>query len=235
MNESMMSSEADPACVSLEGVQFRYGTNSFRLDIDSLNIAPSERVVLLGPSGSGKSTLLHLIAGILTPDAGTILLEGVDLLRQGDAGRRRIRIHRVGLVFQEFELLDHLSVRENILLPYFVERSLQHDESVERRLESLAEAAGLLPLLSRKPRSLSQGERQRVAICRALITEPALVLADEPTGNLDPDTTNNVLEMLLSEVSRRDKALLMVTHDHSLVGSFDRAINLAELGGSDPA
>jgi len=216
---------SDAPSVSVEALRFRYGPAAFELILDALSIARGEKQVLIGPSGSGKSTFLHLVAGILLPAAGRVRVEGVDWSERNEAERRRFRISRLGLIFQEFELLEHLSLRENILLPFLLERTLPLSGEVEERLVAMASRMGLAALLQRRPDQLSHGERQRVAICRALITEPALILADEPTGNLDPRTTAEVLELLLGEVDRRGTTLLMVTHDQGLVGAFDRVID----------
>ena len=189
--------------------------------------------VLTGPSGSGKTTLLHALAGILVPHAGDVRVGDTRLVAGGtalgDAARRRFRIREVGLVFQAFELLDHLSVLENVLLPYFINPALQRTADVDARAKDLATRLGISRLLPRGPATLSQGERQRVAIARALVTAPGLILADEPTGNLDPETTGTILALLLGEVQRHDATLLMVTHDHGLLDRFDHAFDMAQL------
>jgi putative ABC transport system ATP-binding protein len=216
--------------ISVHGLRFRYGAGQFGLSVPALDIAGGTTAACIGPSGSGKTTLLHLMAGILLPTEGMVELGGVPWSDLTEAERRLRRIRQVGLVFQEFELLEHLSVRENILLPYYVQRSLALDDTAEATMRELAGAAGIDGLLARKPQALSQGERQRVAICRALVTRPAVVLADEPTGNLDPVTTGVVLELLLTQVRQRGATLVMVTHDHGLLGSFDRVIEFRTEG-----
>lgn len=218
--------------IEIDGLEFRYGgPDGFVLSVPSLRVARGARAAIIGPSGSGKSTLLGLIAGILVPDRGRIAVGGVDRARAGDAARRRFRVTEIGMVFQEFELLDHLTVRENVLLPYFVNAALRLDGAVEARLVELAEAAGIGRYLARRPRELSHGERQRVAICRALVTSPTLLLADEPTGNLDPVTARRVLDLLTREASRAAATLLMVTHDHGLAASFEQVIDFEALDG----
>jgi len=198
---------------------------SFALSIRELRIAPGEHVAFIGPSGSGKSTLLHLIAGILSPKRGRIELGGIDWSQLSESARRARRIREIGLVFQEFELLEHLSVFENVLLPFFVSNALARNTAADARAKSLLEAAGLGVHFARKPRQLSHGERQRVALCRALVASPSIVLADEPTGNLDPDNAKRALALLLDECRRAQATLVLVTHDHSLLSAFDRVVD----------
>jgi putative ABC transport system ATP-binding protein len=215
--------------VEIRDLVFGYGEGGFRLAVPRLEIGSGETVVLIGPSGSGKTTLLHLIAGILQPASGSVSVGGTAFGSLGPGARRRFRIERIGLVFQEFALLDHLSVRENIILPFLVDRGLARSRDPEPDLLRVAERCGIANLVGRRPEELSHGERQRVAICRALITRPALLLADEPTGNLDPTTTRRVVALLTEEVRARGTTLLMVTHDHSLIGSFDRVVDFESL------
>lgn len=220
--------------VHVEALAFRHrGTAAdgpgFELRIDALDIPAGDSLVCIGPSGCGKSTLLQLLAGIFVPDAGAIRLGDVDLARSSEAGRRDWRISNIGLVFQEFELLEHLTVAENVLLPYFVNRNLVRDPVAEQTMRGLAVRLGIEKHLPRKPQKLSQGERQRVALCRALVTQPRLLLADEPTGNLDPDNTINVMDLLLEEVRRRGTTLVMVSHDHDLVPRFDHVLDFRDM------
>ena len=222
------------AFVDVRGLELRYGgDDAFRLSVPRFAVEPGTTAVLTGPSGSGKTTLLHALAGILVPHAGDVRVGGTHLLTAGtalgDAARRRFRIREVGLVFQAFELLEHLSVLENILLPYFINPALERTADVDARARDLAARLGISRMLPRGPATLSQGERQRVAIARALVTAPGLILADEPTGNLDPDTTGTILSLLLDEVRRHDATLLMVTHDHGLLDRFDHAFDMGAL------
>lgn len=214
--------------IELRDVAFAYDRSGFRLCVPQLDVADGEKVALIGPSGSGKTTLISLIAGILTPHAGRIVVAGQSLAGASDAARRNFRIRHIGFVFQEFELLDYLSVRENILLPYFINRSLPLDRAVRQRADALAESMGLGRLLRRHPRAISHGEKQRVAICRALVTEPPLLITDEPTGNLDPRTADTILDLLLAAVVERGATLLTVTHNHALLDRFHRTIDIAE-------
>jgi len=215
--------------VSVAHLRFSYGTGAYGLSVPRLRIDAGERVALIGPSGAGKTTLLHLLAGILAPSDGRVEVLGESLSALSEIDRRRFRIARLGMIFQEFELLDHLTVRENIVLPYMLEPGLPGRSNHGERLGRLAERAGIATHLNRGPRDLSQGERQRVAICRALVTGPRLLLADEPTGNLDPGTTGEILDAIFDEVTRHEASLVWITHDHSILDRFDRTIDfLAE-------
>ena len=217
--------------IEISALRFAHPGQRVPLAIESLAIAAGERVAVIGPSGSGKTTLLHLIAGILVPEQGAVRVGGRDLAREPERARRRFRIREIGLVFQEFELLEHLSVEENIELPFAIEPRLLAGERAGRaaRVGPLAERLGIAALLARPPRRLSHGERQRVAIARALVVGPRLLLADEPTGNLDPATGAEVLDSLFAEASRLGTTVVMVTHDHALLGRFGRVIDLAAL------
>jgi putative ABC transport system ATP-binding protein len=188
-------------------------------------VARSEKVAVIGPSGSGKTTLLNLIAGIFPPGAGEIFIGDVAVHQLTDAERRNFRITSIGFVFQDFELLDYLSVLDNILHPYRITRALVLDKTVRARAATLAENMGIGDKLSRFPDELSQGEKQRAAICRALLPQPTLILADEATGNLDPDNKNVILSLLFDSVNNNDATLLAVTHDHELLSRFDRVID----------
>lgn len=215
--------------IQVSDLAFSYGASDFQLQVPELTIERGEKVAIVGPSGLGKSTLLKLLSGILLPHRGSIRMGGMRLEHFSDAARRRFRALKVGLVFQELELIEYLSVRENILLPYFIHRSSRKRREVQSSAETLAAAIGLESKLTRRPDQLSQGERQRVAICRAMITQPEFLLVDEPTGSLDPRTANEVLELLFDQAERNKTTMLLVTHDASMLHRFDRTIDLAEL------
>ena len=218
--------------IQVEELEFSYGQSDFQLRISNLLLKQGSKTALVGPSGCGKTTLLHLFAGIILPHRGSIRTEGVEIHRLSDADRRSFRITRMGLVFQEFELLDYLSVLDNIMLPYRINSSLVLKGEVWSRAKGLAEEVGIGDKLNRHPRELSQGERQRVAVCRALLTEPAMVLADEPTGNLDPTNKGKVLTMLLDYAERKGATLVTVTHDYDLLEYFQRVIDFKEFYGT---
>ena len=214
--------------IKLSSVSFRYLEGDFSLQIPALAVGPTEKVAVVGPSGSGKSTLLHIIAGIRIPQSGQVVTDGVDVTALDDAARREFRIRSVGLVFQEFELLEYLTVLDNILLPYRIGPILRLGRDVRERAAELAGSVGIGDKLRRYPDRLSHGERQRVAVCRALLTEPDLLLADEPTGNLDPANKGRVLEILLDYAEAHGATLVTVTHDHDLLPSFARVIDFKD-------
>jgi putative ABC transport system ATP-binding protein len=221
--------------VEFENVRFAYLHSEFELCVPDWRVAAEEHVAVIGPSGSGKTTLLYLAAGIVRPLSGAVRVAGHDLCRQTDAERRGFRIRQIGLVFQEFELLEYLTVRETILLPYRIHPALPLDRAVRQRVGAVAEAVGLAQTLDRYPHRLSQGERQRVALSRALITQPRLILADEPTGNLDPQTSRTIVSLLLDQARQTRATVLMVTHDHSLLTRFGRVLDLEQLVHRQPA
>lgn len=189
-----------------------------------LAVAPGELVAILGESGAGKSTLLNVIAGLDRADAGSISVDGMQVTTLDEDGRARWRRRNVGFVFQSFHLLPYLSVEENVALPLL----LNAVASAERRSRALAmlEAVGLGGLGDRKPSSLSGGEMQRVAVARAVVHRPALVLADEPTGNLDETNAGHALSALREAVKREGAAGLLVTHSAVAAASADRVLRL---------
>ena len=215
--------------IEIRDLDFRYGEGDFALRVPELVVERGERVALIGPSGSGKTTLLHLIAGIALPRAGRIATDGVALPDLDDAARREFRIRRIGLVFQEFELLEYLSVLDNILLPCRISPALPLDAAARERAVALAHGVGIGEKLDRMAERLSQGEKQRVAVCRALLVAPGLILADEPTGNLDPDNKERVLDILIERAQQSGATLITVTHDRDLLERFERVIDFREL------
>ena len=194
------------------------------LDGADLRLSAGERVVLLGRSGSGKSTALNLLAGIDLPDAGQVLLGGRDLGTLDERGRTLLRRHEIGIVFQFFNLIPTLTVEENVLLPLELQGRL--DAAERRGARELLDSLGLGDRLGSFPDVLSGGEQQRVAIARALAHRPLLVLADEPTGNLDADTAEQVLELLLDSVTRAGATLLMATHSQPVARRADRMLRV---------
>ena len=186
-----------------------------------LDLRAGERVALTGESGSGKSTLLHLIAGLDAADGGTIRLEDTEVTKLSDAGRAELRRDRIGLVFQQFNLIPSLSVADN--LAFQARIAGRHDAAWTKEL---TERLGLGSLLKRYPEQISGGQQQRVAIGRALATKPLLLLADEPTGNLDEATADDVLALARDLVSRSGCGFLMVTHSARLAATLDRQVNL---------
>ena len=202
----------------------RYDTTPV-FDHISLTLAPGELVALLGESGSGKSTLLNCLAGLDEADSGRVMLDGEDLTAMNEAQRALVRRAKLGFVFQAFHVLPHLSVADNVGLPLLL---LQKPDA--KRVQHMLDAVGLGDLGQRLPRQLSGGQLQRVAIARALVHRPLLVLADEPTGNLDARHATEVLDLLLAETRSQGSACLLVTHSEKAAARADRCLRLTDEG-----
>jgi putative ABC transport system ATP-binding protein len=198
------------------------------LDGVSLTVVPGEYVAIVGESGVGKSTLLNLIAGLDVPDSGELLLEGTDLARLDEHARTLVRRTRMGFVFQAFHLLPHLSIARNVALPLALNGSA--GKAADERVQELLHAVGLGDRAESLPRELSGGEMQRVAVARALAHGPALVLADEPTGNLDPDNAAIIRDVLRAQIKRDNAAGILVTHSAAAAASTDRVYELSRSG-----
>jgi putative ABC transport system ATP-binding protein len=194
------------------------------LDIDSFTMAAGEQCALEGQSGSGKSTLLHVISGIMRPDAGSVVIDGIDLTRLPEARRDRVRADRLGLVFQQFNLLPGFTALENVL----VAMSFGSGKPDRWRATDLLAAVGLADRLHHKPAELSIGQQQRVAVARALANRPRLILADEPTASIDPAHQRQVIDLLKNTCAEHDVALLIVTHAPEVAGQFPRRLRLEE-------
>ncbi len=210
--------------LAIRGLARAYHTVPVFQAVD-LDLAAGEFVALLGESGVGKSTLLNCIAGLDEADAGQILLAGADVRRLDEAQRARLRRVHLGFVFQAFHLLPHLSVAENVALPL-----LLLGKPDDARVQALLTAVGLGTLGNRSPAQLSGGQLQRVALARALVHRPALILADEPTGNLDPVTAERMLDLLVAQVRQEGAACLLVTHSAAAAARADRVLRLTATG-----
>jgi len=211
--------------IQIDSLEFNFREGEFRLQVPQFAVSRSEKVAVIGPSGSGKTTLLNLIAGIITPVQGTISVGDVRVNELSDGGRRDFRIANLGFVFQDFELLDYLNVLDNILHPYRITGALSLDKEVRARAEKLSQEMGIGDKLKRYVDDLSHGEKQRAAICRALLPQPKVILADEATGNLDPVNKTRILDLLFRSVEHHGATLLAVTHDHELLKRFDRVVD----------
>lgn len=194
----------------------------------SLTLEPGHYVAIMGESGVGKSTLLNLIAGLDVPDSGRVTIEGQDLAALDDAARTRLRRARLGFVFQAFHLLPHLTIEKNIALPLALNG--RGGAEARTRVDEMLEAVGLQRRRHAFPRELSGGEMQRVAIARALVHRPALVLADEPTGNLDAESAQQVLALLAAQLERDRAACILVTHSEVAAATTQRILALTPNG-----
>ena len=216
--------------LSIRRLSKTYGGPRSRLMLQDINfeVAAGEYVAVMGESGVGKSTLLNLIAGLDLPDSGSITFEGAELTALDDNARTLLRRDRMGFVFQGFHLLPHLTVMRNIMVPLAL-IGIEPDES-SRMADEMLEAVGIAALAAAYPRELSGGEMQRVAIARALVHRPRLVLADEPTGNLDTDTARQVLRVLREQIKRTAGGGVLVTHSAAAAATTDRVYVLTADG-----
>ena len=214
--------------VAVEGLRKVYvapdGEQVPVLDVKELRLAEGAQVALRGRSGSGKTTLLNLIAGVLRADEGRITVAGFEITALPEAGRDRVRAECLGYVFQTFNLLQGLTALENVLLPMMLRGAPDRP-----RAEALLERVGMKDRLDYRPRQLSVGQQQRVAIARALANRPKLVLADEPTGNLDEQHAAAALRLLRDVCRENGAALLVVSHDARVLGQFERVLELKDL------
>jgi putative ABC transport system ATP-binding protein len=218
-NENYFEERYVMKALSAKGISRSYGGTNVLSDF-SLDIDEGGFEVLMGPSGSGKSTFLHIAGGLLEADAGSLEIGGHDVVKMSDAESAKFRRRNVGIVFQSFNLLPSKSVKENILLPLKLDRTSKKEiSSVEPRLNALSEILGISNLMSKKTEMLSGGEKQRVAVARALIASPSVVLADEPTGNLDVKTSHELCELFKKLNETEKSAFLIVTHDPVVAAS----------------
>lgn len=215
--------------IRVRDLSFGYPQSGFALSVRELEVGRGESVAVVGPSGCGKTTLLHLLAGILAPQSGSVVVDGIEVSALGREDRQDFRANAVGLVFQEFELLEYLDVLDNVLLPYRVSPALSLDDAARERAIELIEQVGLADKTNSFPRRLSQGERQRVAVCRSVVTTPRVLFGDEPTANLDPDNRDHVMDNLFRYSEERGAPLVVVTHDRELHRRFESVVDVREL------
>jgi putative ABC transport system ATP-binding protein len=225
-SEVFVSSSGRPSAVAARDVVRRYGEGDAAVHAlrgVSIDVAPGELVAIMGPSGSGKSTLMHILAGLDTPDAGRVLLGGVEISALGDEKLTRLR-RRVGFIFQSFNLLPMLTAEQNILLP----SRISGQRADQRWVTEVVDAVGLSDRLRHRPSQLSGGQQQRVAVARALVTRPTVIFADEPTGNLDSASGAEILDLLRRSVEELGQTTVMVTHDAKAATIADRILFLAD-------
>jgi len=219
--------------IELNKCQFTYTPHSpLVISIDQLEIKNGEKVFLYGPSGLGKSTLLNLIAGVLKPTSGNLLVLDHNMSDLSPSKRDQLRGEKIGYIFQIFNLIPYLTIKENIILPCLVNKK-RTTEDYQRQAEELIDALGLRDHIHKKVTDLSIGQQQRVAAARALIGNPKLVIADEPTSALDEKNTKEFMELLTSLWQKKGFTLLFVSHDERLKTHFDRTLSLSEINRHD--
>lgn len=218
--------------VSASDLRLSYGDTP-ALDGCTLSVEAGERVAMMGPSGSGKSTLLHCLAGVLRPDAGTVMFDGVEVPALSESRRSRLRLERMGVVFQFGDLVPELSLVENVMLPV----QLLGMSSARARSRALAvlDELGVADVADRRAGTVSGGQAQRAAVARAIVHEPAVIFADEPTGSLDTVNAELVLDALVDLAGRSGAALVVVTHDHQVAAHLDRLVTMRDGRVTQPA
>lgn len=212
--------------LKLENISKSFVQNDTKIDILSslfLEIKHGEKIAIVGPSGSGKSTLLSIMSGMDKPDSGKVFLDNENIVLLSEDELCKIRNKKIGIIFQAFELIPSFTALENVMLPLDIS-----GKADEKRAFELLKELGLENRVSHLPKALSGGEQQRVAIGRALINNPEVIFADEPTGNLDTQTGNKVLEILFNQIEKHKKTLIIITHDNSLVNRMDKVFSLKE-------
>ena len=220
--------ENENLILQIRDLRFQYPASDFKIEISDIKITQGSKIAISGKSGSGKTTLIHLISGILKPQSGEILFNDKSITDMNDKEIRKHRISNIGFIFQEFELLEYLNVMDNLILPYKINKSLVLDTEIKDKAKEIANRIGIGNKLDQHPKQLSGGERQRLAIARALITSPPLIIADEPTGNLDEKTSNIVMDEITDQVSYTNSTLIMISHNNELISSFDEIIDIQE-------
>ena len=222
---TMTPNSGRPAVVDLRDVHLSYRSDPALRGV-SLRIADGESVAIMGPSGCGKSTLLHVLAGVLVPDRGEVRVLGEDLAALSDRERARLRLSRMGMVFQFGDLISELTLRENLALP--LQLLGGRPEGVRSRVAAMLERLGLTEVADRRAAQVSGGQAQRAAVGRALVHQPALLVADEPTGALDTVTADVVMQALIETAAEQSTALVVVTHDNRVAAYLDRLVTMRD-------
>src|SRR3954454_17393457 len=223
----MFASMTSDAIVRATDITRRYGEGDAAVEAlrgVSLDFPPGAFTAIMGPSGAGKSTLMHIVAGLDRPTSGTVVIDGRDITKMDDGELTRLRRDRVGFVFQFFNLVPVLNAEENVLLPL----SIAGRRPERQWVDQLMETVGIADRATHRPAELSGGQQQRVAVARALVSRPAVIFADEPTGNLDSKTSEEVLELLRRAVDEFGESVVMVTHDEQAASYADRRIELVD-------
>ena len=211
--------------IKIEDLHFKYPEDDFSLKINNFEMNDAESIALIGASGSGKSTFMKILSGEIIPLKGRITVLDQDLTALGDSQKRHLRLNSIGMVLQDSALLDYLSLLDNITLPL----TLLNKKFDKEWLNTITKNCGTSELLKKKPEHVSEGEKQRAAVCRALLNKPGILLADEPTSSLDKKNSLAVTELLIKQCKENNTNLIMITHDESQLNFFDRVVNLEEL------
>lgn len=218
--------------ISIQNIKFKYpNSNSLTLDIDEIDINHGERIFLYGPSGCGKTTLLEVLAGVITPQQGSVKIGKTDIVELSPSARDSFRAAQIGYIFQSFNLIPYLNVLENITLPLYLSPERRTKVPLKKEYEEafyLCTELGIASLLDKSVAELSVGQQQRVAAARALLGHPDLILADEPTSSLDFDHREKFIKLLFTLCEKNKVTIIFVSHDRSLQGLFDRSISLIE-------
>lgn len=219
--------------LEIKDLEFSYDRKTPMLKISDWKMSQSEKIFLYGPSGSGKTSLLEILSGVLVPQKGSVKILNQDLYQMSVSNRDQFRALHIGFIFQSFNLISYLSVAENIALPCLLspQKASKIRTSVKQEVERLAQRLGIIDLLERKPTQLSVGQQQRVAVARALLGTPDLILADEPTSALDSDHRQNFLNLLFELCHENSIGLIFVSHDRSIQNLFSKSISLHDLAG----
>ena len=213
--------------------QYQQARNGFSLSLSNWQLNTGESVVFYGASGCGKSTLLKCISGQILPQKGNIVVCGKDVTQLNDEQRRFHRLSNVGIVFQDYPLIPYLNAIQNVLLPFRIHPSLRLQEQNIEYATHLLNSLGLSSKETRLPQELSQGERQRVAICRALVVQPKVLLADEPTAGLDPKRSQDIIDVIFSLQQQYNLSVVVVTHDENVKSRFEQKLDIANLAGME--
>ncbi len=215
--------------ISLKDIYFTYPDSDFKLNINNLTFEKGSKTAIIGTSGFGKTTMLNLIAGISLPENGEVNIDHSTINFLNDSARRDFRIRNIGFIFQDFKLIPYLNIMDNILLPFRINSIIKIKKETKDRVHDITKELGIFNKLKKYPSKLSHGEKQRVAICRALLNNPSIILADEPTGNLDPENKRKIMDILFKAVSKYDATLIVVTHDYDMLSGFEKTIDFKEL------
>ncbi|HEY7092646.1 MAG TPA: ABC transporter ATP-binding protein [Ktedonobacterales bacterium] len=230
VEETEARAQRPDGVAALEGIDIRKSLRLGRDRIDilkgiDLRVEHGEFVAIVGPSGSGKSTLLGIIAGLDNPTSGKVLIDGIDITRMSEAGLAKVRNQKIGMVYQAFNLIPTLTAQENVEIPLYAGK---HEGRPSERAKEILNLVGLSHRLKNKPNQLSGGEQQRVAVARALAANPAIVIMDEPTGNLDQKNSENVLQMIRDLRQATGTTFIIATHDPNVAAAADRSIRIVD-------